>query len=54
MMKRKVSVIWVVILALIAIAACAFAAVTYYRCEKQPEPQFPQNELLRILDAGRA
>ena len=36
----------------IAIAACAFAAVTYYRCEKQPEPQFPQNELLRILDAG--
>ena len=52
MMKRKVSVIWVVILALIAIAACAFAAVTYYRCEKQPEPQFPQNELLRILDAG--
>ena len=52
MMKRKVSVIWVVVLALIAIAACAFAAVTYYRCEKQPEPQFPQNELLRILDAG--
>ena len=52
MMKRKVSVIWVVILALIAIAACAFAAVTYYRCGKQPEPQFPQNELLRILDAG--
>ena len=29
MMKRKVSAIWVVILALIAIAACAFAAVTY-------------------------
>lgn len=27
MMKRKVSVIWVVFLALIAIAACAFAAV---------------------------
>ena len=52
MMKRKVSVIWVVVLALIAIAACAFAAVTYYRCEKQPEPQFPENELLRILDAG--
>ena len=52
MMKRKVSVIWVVVLALIAIAACAFAAVTYYRCGKQPEPQFPQNELLRILDAG--
>lgn len=52
MMKRKVSVIWVVVFALIAIAACAFAAVTYYRCEKQPEPQFPQNELLRILDAG--
>jgi predicted small secreted protein len=25
MMKRKVSVIWVVVLALIAIAACAFA-----------------------------
>ena len=52
MMKRKVSVIWVVFLALIAIAACAFAAVTYYRCEKQPEPQFSENELLRILDAG--
>ena len=52
MMKRKVSVIWVVVLALIAIAACAFAAVTYYRCGKQPEPQFPENELLRILDAG--
>ena len=52
MIKRKVSVIWVVVLALIAIAACAFAAVTYYRCEKQPEPQFPENELLRILDAG--
>ena len=52
MMKRKVSAIWVVVLALIAIAACAFAAVTYYRCEKQPEPQFPENELLRILDAG--
>ena len=52
MMKRKVSVIWVVVLAIIAIAACAFAAVTYYRCEKQPEPQFPENELLRILDAG--
>lgn len=52
MMKRKVSVIWVVVLALIAIAACAFAAVTYYRCGKQPEPQFRQNELLRILDAG--
>ena len=51
-MKRKVSVIWVVVLAVIAIAACAFAAVTYYRCEKQPEPQFPQNKLLRILDAG--
>ena len=41
MMKRKISVIWVVVLALIAIAACAFAAVTYYHCEKQPEPQFP-------------
>ena len=41
MMKRKVSAIWVVVLALIAIAACAFAAVIYYRCEKQPEPQFP-------------
>ena len=52
MMKRKVSVMWVVVLAIIAIAACAFAAVTYYRCEKQPEPQFPENELLRILDAG--
>lgn len=52
MIKRKVSVIWVVVLALIAIAACAFAAVTYYRCGKQPEPQFPENELLRILDAG--
>ena len=52
MMKRKVSVIWVVVLALIAVAACAFAAVTYYRCEKQPESQFPENELLRILDAG--
>ena len=52
MMKRKVSAIWVIVLALIAIAACAFAAVTYYRCEKQPEPQFPENELLRILDAG--
>ena len=52
MMKRKVSAIWVVILALIAIAACAFAAVTYYRCEKQPEPQFPENELLCFLDAG--
>ena len=26
--------------------------MTYYRCEKQPEPQFPENELLRILDAG--
>ena len=52
MMKRKVSVIWVVVLAIIAIAACAFAAVTYYRCGKQPEPQFRQNELLRILDAG--
>ena len=52
MMKRKVSAIWVVVLALIAIAACAFAAVTYYRCEKQPEPQFPENELLRVLDAG--
>ena len=39
MMKRKVSVIWVVVLALIAIAACAFAAVTYYRCGKQPEPE---------------
>ncbi len=52
MMKRKVSVIWVVVLALIAIAACAFAAVTYYRCEKQPGPHFPENELLRILDAG--
>ena len=38
MMKRKVSVIWVVVLAIIAIAACAFAAVTYYRCGKQPEP----------------
>ena len=52
MMKRKVSVIWVVVLALIAIAACAFAAVTYYRCGKQPEPQFPENELLRVLDTG--
>lgn len=52
MMKRKVSVIWVVVLAIIAIAACAFAAVTYYRCGKQPEPQFPENELLRVLDAG--
>lgn len=52
MMKRKVSAIWVVVLALIAIAACAFAVVTYYRCGKQPELQFPQNELLRILDAG--
>lgn len=52
MMKRKVSAIWVVVLALIAIAACAFAAVIYYRCEKKPEPQFPENELLRILDAG--
>ena len=41
-----------VVLAIIAIAACAFAAVTYYRCEKQPEPQFSENELLRILDAG--
>lgn len=51
-MKRKVSMIWVVVLALIAIAACAFAVVTYYRCGKQPELQFPQNELLRILDAG--
>ena len=51
-MKRKVSVIWVVVLALIAIAACAFAAVTYYRCGKQPEPQFSENELLRVLDAG--
>ena len=48
MMKRKVSVIWVVVLAIIAIAACAFAAVTYYRCGKQPEPQFPENELLCI------
>lgn len=52
MMKRKVSVIWVVVLAIIAIAACAFAAVTYYRCGKQPEPQFPENELLRVLDVG--
>ena len=52
MMKRKVSVIWMVVLAIIAIAACAFAAVTYYRCGKQPKPQFPENELLRVLDAG--
>lgn len=52
MMKRKISVIWVVVLALIAIAACAFAVVTYYRCGKQPELQFPQNELLCVLDAG--
>ena len=26
--------------------------MTYYRCEKQPEPQFSENELLHILDAG--
>ena len=52
MMKRKVSAIWVIVLALIAIAACAFAAVTYYRCGTQSEPQFPENEVLRILDAG--
>ncbi|MEI3129562.1 MAG: hypothetical protein V8S89_01420 [Oscillospiraceae bacterium] len=40
------------VLALISVAACAFTAVTYYRCEKQPEPQLSENELLRILDAG--
>ena len=28
--------------------------MTYYRCEKQPEPQFPENELLRILAVGSA
>ncbi len=51
-MKRKVSVIWVFILALIAVAACLFAAVTYYRCETQLETQFPESELLRILNVG--
>ena len=42
------------ILALISVAACAFTAVTYYRCEKQPEPQFSENELLHILAVGSA
>jgi len=28
--------------------------VTYYRCEKQPEPQLSGNELLHILTVGSA
>lgn len=32
MLKRKVSAIWVLILAVITVFACAFAAVTYIRC----------------------
>ena len=42
------------VLALISVAACAFTAVTYYRCEKQPEPQLSGNELLHILTVGSA
>ena len=34
MLKRKVSVIWVLILAVITAFACAFAAVTYILCNR--------------------
>ena len=34
MLKRKVSAIWVLILAVITAFACAFAAVTYIRCNR--------------------
>lgn len=34
MLKRKVSAIWILILAVITVFACAFAAVTYIRCDR--------------------
>lgn len=52
MLKRKVSVIWVLILAAITAFACAFAAVTYIRCNRHMStPKAKEIGNFRFLNA---
>lgn len=52
MLKRKVSVIWVLILAVITAFACAFAAVTYIRCNRHMStPKAKEIGNFRFLNA---
>lgn len=52
MLKRKVSVIWVLILAVITAFACAFAAVTYIRCYRHMSiPKAKEIGNFRFLNA---
>ena len=52
MLKRKVSAIWVLILAVITVFACAFAAVTYIRCVRHMStPKAKEIGKFRFLNA---
>ena len=52
MLKRKVSAIWVLILAVITAFACAFAAVTYIRCNRHMStPKAKEIGNFRFLNA---
>ena len=52
MLKRKVSAIWVLILAVITVFACAFAAVTYIRCDRHMStPKAKEIGKFRFLNA---
>lgn len=52
MLKRKVSAIWVLFLAVITVFACAFAAVTYIRCNRHMStPKAKEIGNFRFLNA---
>ena len=52
MMKRKVSAIWVLILVVITVVACAFATVTYIRCDRHMStPKAKEIGKFRFLNA---
>lgn len=52
MLKRKVSVIWVLIPAVITVFACAFAAITYIRCDRHMStPKAKEIGSFRFLNA---
>lgn len=52
MLKRKISAIWVLILAVITVFACTFAAVTYIRCVRHMStPKAKEIGKFRFLNA---
>ena len=53
MLKRKVSAIWILILAVITAAACIFATVIYIRCGRQTPNKAGELGLFRFLNAQR-